>query len=307
MALWLSIKRCKPLWALTKSEISIAVMQHMNFILRWVLEWQPMPVPIQWSGRAAGSLVPGPACGLTHQPISLNIQGPSKYISTSVYPQKHAAWWRYSRSSINVDEQRPEVTCFFHLLACTQNGLLEVGGFPALRFLCAHPDTFLSADFGASDSWTFGLQRTSTAAGHERTNMRSMHVYATFNPEYCMLAYDASLRIRCGKSMEMQLLICARSAGTRFRDLVVKVPNPRYVWFAWNLADRNNYMHWLFKKARRKRLCQVPHRKVKVRERLRLEWWRHLMKWMASQNYYIQMMRLLQTLEPFETISTNKA
>jgi len=33
-----------------------------------------------------------------------------------------------------------------------------------------------------------------------------------------------------------------------FRDLVVKVPNPRYVWFAWNLADRNNYMEWLFKK-----------------------------------------------------------
>ena len=64
-------------------------------------------------------------------------------------------------------------------------------------------------------------------------------------------------------------------AGTRFRDLVVKVPNPRYVWFAWNLADRNNYMQWLFAKARRKKALPIfppvkfhTARRLKVRERL---------------------------------------
>ena len=34
----------------------------------------------------------------------------------------------------------------------------------------------------------------------------------------------------------------------RFRELVNKVPNARHVWFAWNLADTNNYLPWLFGK-----------------------------------------------------------
>jgi len=33
-----------------------------------------------------------------------------------------------------------------------------------------------------------------------------------------------------------------------FRELVNKVPNARHVWFAWNLADTNNYLPWLFGK-----------------------------------------------------------
>ena len=52
----------------------------------------------------------------------------------------------------------------------------------------------------------------------------------------------------------------------RFRDLVVKVPNPRYVWFAWNLADRNNYMQWLFAKARRKKASSTQLEELRWRD-----------------------------------------
>ena len=104
-----------------------------------------MPVLVHSSGRAAGSLVPELNMWIdasTKQPYT------KKGCTVKIFD---------SRSSINVDNSVLQLlfsTFFFHLHLVPQLEWTSGGWpfFPQLRFLCAHPDTFLSADFGASDS-----------------------------------------------------------------------------------------------------------------------------------------------------------